>query len=452
MRFEYVILRKLFDDPSSRERLKHLEQFGFQEDILKFIYRSIFVSKLRNVPISPEFYLNFVESKRLKEKTHGKVIEVIGSIFALKSPLESEVEYAIKGLKYEAETRAFCRQLETAAKEVSFGNLESAKRVLYEGKEQLLAYSDSDSRRKSARSMAELRPKTLEGSYSTGFRIIDQIVGGGQRTELWLVAGYVGELKSTFLISIAHNLFLKGKKVLFVSLEMSMDEVKQRLIGQHIAYMGKMVPSSEISSQLFLGINEQYYREAVVDFDSNPVYGDIEIYQPELGASIIDVGRQIETGSRILDAVIIDYAQLLTPLSKSLEHRHSLNDTLRYAKKMALEAYGRKGVFIVSGHQTSSDGRHRAEEKGFYDLAALSESIGAAQIANVVIWSLFTEEMRRRNEIKIGLSKSRNTTTNGSIHFLPVDLSFGLIGKEPIVKSANTVSSDSLDDLISDYS
>ncbi|MEW6558348.1 MAG: DnaB-like helicase C-terminal domain-containing protein [Elusimicrobiota bacterium] len=72
-----------------------------------------------------------------------------------------------------------------------------------------------------------------EGSteLATGFVDIDELIGGIFRQELFVVGAPPGHGKTSFLLSLAYNLIMRNKKVLFVSLEMYKRELFLRLLS-----------------------------------------------------------------------------------------------------------------------------------------------------------------------------------------------------------------------------
>ena len=70
----------------------------------------------------------------------------------------------------------------------------------------------------------------------TGINHLDALLEGGlHKGELCLIAARSGIEKTTFAMHIAGNIAKEGKKVCFISLEMSEDRKSTRLNSSHLA-------------------------------------------------------------------------------------------------------------------------------------------------------------------------------------------------------------------------
>ncbi len=65
----------------------------------------------------------------------------------------------------------------------------------------------------------------------TGFTDLDDLLGGLQKSDLVIVAGRPGMGKTSWLLSAAHNAALAGARVAIFSMEMSNEQIVQRLIS-----------------------------------------------------------------------------------------------------------------------------------------------------------------------------------------------------------------------------
>lgn len=72
--------------------------------------------------------------------------------------------------------------------------------------------------------------KPIEYKAKTGITGIDQAIGGLKGTELVLIIADTGIGKTNLMLNMAHNILKTGKSILFFSLEMSDEELMDRLI------------------------------------------------------------------------------------------------------------------------------------------------------------------------------------------------------------------------------
>jgi replicative DNA helicase len=429
----------MLDDHNCRNKaITLLKREHFLNTAECFIFRAVKkLSEDLSGPITLDVLIEFIETvPKYKEQHRSEVRETIGEIARHGSVLNSDFDFAITGVVYSARQDSYRLSIIRAAEATQAGNLSEVEKIFRQGSTEAQALEVVNDRRQSARQMSDMEFDTLEGRYKCGFKVLDEITGGGRPTELWLWAAYLAEYKSTALMSIAHYNFLQGRSVLFISLEMDRIELQRRLICMHASHLYdestltyRAVEFGDMDYE-----QEEFFKGSVSDFDGNSEYGDIQIWQPPIGVTIDDVGREIDVccNQCDLDIVALDYLQKLAPIRHRGRLREELNETLDKSKRIALEANDRRGVWLVSGYQTSTDGRKNAEKQGYYDVWGLSETIGAGQIANVIAWSLQTDALKQMKEVKVGLAKSRNSPTVGSRHFLVSDPSIGLLSREPV--------------------
>ncbi len=147
------------------------------------------------------------------------------------------------------------------------------------------------------------RPEDIHG-VPTGFIDLDRMLTGLQPSDLLIIAGRPGQGKSGFLLSVAKNAGLTHKKhVAIFSLEMSNEQVVQRLIAQET------------------GIDSQRLRTGKLQEDEWPlfthaieVFGDTQIFLDDTPAitplQLRTKCRRLHMEHRI-DLIIIDYLQLM---------------------------------------------------------------------------------------------------------------------------------------------
>lgn len=147
------------------------------------------------------------------------------------------------------------------------------------------------------------RPEEFHG-VPTGFIDLDKLLSGLQPSDLLIIAGRPGQGKTGFLLSVAKNAALTHKKhVAIFSLEMSNEQVVQRLIAQET------------------GIDSQRLRTGKLAEDEWPlfthaieVFSDTKIFLDDTPAI---TPLQLRTKCRRLhmeynlDLVIVDYLQLM---------------------------------------------------------------------------------------------------------------------------------------------
>lgn len=448
MEVERIILKKIVDDPGSRKKvLGVLVEDHFSEKATKYLYRVISGFPADAV-VTFRMLEDCIARQSIPETAKTFLYRIIGEVAATSAVLSHELDYAISQIIQEAKLTTYANELQRAARYIEQRDVLNVERIIRGLPDDANRLSGRNFRRISARTTRDLVAETDVDRYTTGFKIIDNITGGGRRGELWFWLAAAAELKSTALLSIAHTCCVRGKNVFFASMEMEEDELRGRLLCYHGIHCGKQLYYSETLK------TKEYGAEVRDDFDTNPAYGKLELWQPPIGVTILDAAKEFEIacGEDDYDVFIIDYLQKFAPVTSRFRDRESLNETLDLAKKLALETRNGKRAWVVSGYQASRDGRKKARELGFYTLEALSESIYAEQVPNVVCWSMYTEQMRAKKEAKVGICKARNANTDGATHFLVCDPAIGLLSKEPVSDDTELASQDFLDAIQHEFS
>jgi len=94
--------------------------------------------------------------------------------------------------------------------------------------------------------------KGKRGSFSTGFAGIDEVLKGIKKKRIYIWGGLSEHGKTSFFIALARNFLLQGLKVLYFSLEMSINEILLRLLsGVAKVPNTKMEAPQEMSSDLW---------------------------------------------------------------------------------------------------------------------------------------------------------------------------------------------------------
>jgi len=168
----------------------------------------------------------------------------------------------------------------------------------------------------------------------TGYEDLDKILCGLRGGALYTLAARPGMGKSTLAMNIAETLAVKGKiPVAFFSLEMSEDELNQRMLGSY----------SSINLQRF--INHDYDKEERLRLMKTiatkmPALNQAPIHIcPRTDISInqlrAEARRYVKKGAKL---VIVDYLQLVSGGKGSRGNRVAeVGEISRGLKKMALE-------------------------------------------------------------------------------------------------------------------
>jgi|SRR3972149_1429469 len=435
MNSEVIIIRRMLDDKSSRDKAKTIL---LPEHFISHGYRYLFnfICGLNGVKgaITLTQLKARLDNIPLKDAAREIIYRIFGDLANTGTVLETDFDYALTSISYESRREYLYKQLEYVGEALSRNQIDSAEELLKSissGTSRLAISTESTF---NLRDLSKFEPDKQSTRFRTGITKIDTLTGGGRAGELWLWAAYTGEFKSTALIAILHASLLDKRNVLFASCEMDKDEVQRRLFVKHALYMGIEILFDDVAYRGIPEDKKELFANIKNDLEMNPAYGKLRLWIPNRRATINEVARQLDLSIREIDTeiLILDYIQKIKAERHRKEYHVEVSELLEACKNLAMESKSGKGVWIVSGYQTSRDGRKKAEEKGHYDLWALSGSSGSEQAANVVCWSLYTDKMRKTKEVKIGLAKSRNSSIEGSQHFIAVNPSIGLFSSNPV--------------------
>lgn len=266
----------------------------------------------------------------------------------------------------------------------------------------------------------------------TGINGIDKYSNGLGRGQLMLVGAFTEHGKTTFSLNMAYQAIICGFNTAYISLEMSHDEIKEKMYTLHTCnpifkekykHLRGSVGKVDINGVTFgtLGApEEELYLKAVEDLGEgeNDRYGHFYIWQPEstittisdIEFKLLDIQQQFKANDRDLDFVVIDYLSLLgiDRTDKTNDHNQDLNNTIKATKRLCLTFNNGKGVALLSPFQISRGAfKEASKNEGKYDSTALSNAHEAERSADIVITLWVDEEMRNSGVTKIQNLKNR---------------------------------------------
>lgn len=242
------------------------------------------------------------------------------------------------------------------------------------------------------------RPDDFFG-VPTGFIDLDRLLSGLQPSDLLIIAGRPGQGKTGFLLSVAKNAALIHKKhVAVFSLEMSNEQVVQRLVAQET------------------GIDSQRLRTGKLNEDEWPLFthaievlSDTRLFLDDTPAI---TPLQLRTKCRRLhmeyglDLVVIDYLQLMGGDTRTENRVQEVSYISRNLKVLAREL----NVPVLAAAQLSRAVEQRADKRPV--LSDLRESGSLEQDSDIVMFiyrpDQYEKDTVKQNVAEIIVSKHRN--------------------------------------------
>ena len=249
--------------------------------------------------------------------------------------------------------------------------------------------------------------KDNNGQVSTGWETLDRkLFGGFNKGELNIFAGGSGAGKSLFLANMGVNWVLQGLNVVYLTLELS-----ESLVAMRVDSMLTEIPTREIFKDLD-GV------EMKVRLVSRKA-GAFQIKYMPSGKNANDIRSfvkeyEIKTGRRI-DVLLVDYLDLLMPLSKKVSPS-DLYVKDKFVSEELRNLSMELGIIFVTASQLN---RQSVEEIEF-DHSHIAGGLSKIQTADNVIGIFTSRAMRERGRYQIQLMKTRSSAGIGS----KIDLMF----------------------------
>jgi len=241
-----------------------------------------------------------------------------------------------------------------------------------------------------------------ESFISTGYPWLDQKIGGGLQENgkaLYVFAGETNIGKSVFLANIAVNIANQNKTVLVVSLEMP-----ELIYAKRLSSNITKIPIFRLKGE------QDQLKTGITDFaKKNP---NAKIFIKEFPPSTISplnlsafIKKFLSKGITI-DAIVLDYLNLL--------HSPQGNNSYERVKYVTEKIRALSYIFncpIISATQLNRSGYNESDPS----ISTISESIGLAATADVLLSIFQTDEERELGVIHLGMMKNRFGPNFGNV-------------------------------------
>ena len=242
-------------------------------------------------------------------------------------------------------------------------------------------------------------PGALTG-LPTGFKDLDKMTSGLQPSDLILVAARPSMGKTAFTLNIATYVGLQGHTVAFFSLEMSKEQLMQRMLCSEGGIDSQRLHTGQIT-------DDEWSRlvETADKLNRAPIYID-----DTAGITVMELrskARRLKA-EHGLDLIVIDYLQLMQGRSSkgNDSRQQEISEISRSLKALAREL----NVPLVALSQLSRSVESRQEKRPM--LSDLRESGSLEQDADIVMFlyreDYYDQETERKNITEVIIAKHRN--------------------------------------------
>ena len=206
--------------------------------------------------------------------------------------------------------------------------------------------------------------------YPTGFSDLDKVTTGLNRSDLVIIGARPAMGKTSLALNMARNCAMMGmKKVLFFSLEMTKQQLAQRVLSTEARVESTKMRTGNISA-------EEWTRLA----SATAVLTNCELYFDDTSNLTVTEMKSRVRRLKDVDAVFIDYLQLMKSGTRVESRVQEVSEITRNLKLMAKDLNVPVVVLAQLARTTEARGKsHRPQ------LADLRESGSIEQDADIVL-------------------------------------------------------------------
>ncbi|HUC96253.1 MAG TPA: replicative DNA helicase [Candidatus Saccharimonadales bacterium] len=414
----------LIDEETLADISEHVTQKDFYEKRHSIIYGAMMSLYEKHNPV--DLLTLTDELKRKKE------LDIIGGSAYL-TDLTNYVPTSAHAEAYAelVAQKAIRRRLIKASSDISelgYNEDTSTQELLEKAESELFSVSDQSLKQdivsiesiltESFDRMEELhRNKGSLRGVRTGYRDLDTMTAGLQRSDLIVLASRPAMGKTTLVTNLAYNVATIAKQpVLFFSLEMSKEQLVDRMLADSSGVDAWNIRTGNLSDDDFSKLSE-----AMGELAEAPIYID-----DTPGLSVLEMRTKARRANheQPLGLVIVDYLQLMQGSGRSDGNRvQEVGEISRGLKLIAREL----NVPVIGLSQLSRSVESRSPQ--IPQLADLRESGSIEQDADIVMFiyreAYYNPETERENITDLFIAKHRNGPTGKvELYFDPERLRF----------------------------
>ncbi len=414
----------LIDEEVLADITEHVKAKDFYDKRHAVIYDAMMRLYEKNKPV--DLLTLTDELKRKKE-----IDEIGGSAYL--TELTNYVPTAAHAESYAeiVAQKAVRRRLIKASGEISelgFDEATSTQELLQQAEAELFAVSDQSLKQDltslesiltdSFDRLEELhRNKGQLRGVRTGYRDLDNMTAGLQRSDLIILAARPAMGKTTLVTNLMYNVATIAKQsVLFFSLEMSKEQLVDRMLADASGVDSWNIRTGNLSDEDFGKLSEAMgeMAEAPIFIDDTP------------GLSVLEMRTKARRAAhdQPLGLIIIDYLQLMQGSGRNDGNRvQEVSEISRGLKLIAREL----NVPVIALSQLSRSVENRSPQ--IPQLADLRESGSIEQDADIVMFiyreAYYNPETERENITDLIIAKHRNGPVGKvELYFHPERLRF----------------------------
>ena len=416
METQDVIFHNLFNnDEYSRAVLPYLQTEYFTDSTYKLIFQQYgkFFAKYNVAPTVESFIIDLEHIGNVSQDQYN---EIIARVTSYKDEVLSEYDWLIDSTEQFCSERAIFNAIQASIKIISGEDESSSKGAIPELLQDALAVSFDNSVGHEYINDAGERHDFLhrkEERIPFGIKYMDKVTNGGLPDKtLNVFMAHSGGGKSAFLINYACNAMLAGKKVLYITLELSEERVAERIDSNLLRMSLSEVNKTD---------KEKYV--SLVDSIKDRTTGSIVI--KEYPTASAHVGhfrhliRELKTKKNYVpDIIFVDYLNICASTRAPVG-----SNSYTIVKSIAeeLRGFATENVCPIVSATQSNRGAINASDM---EMSDVSESYGLVSTVDTLFGLISTEELREQGKVLVKQLKNRlSDISQDSKGMLGVDFS-----------------------------
>lgn len=281
--------------------------------------------------------------------------------------------------------------------------------------------------------------RDISDIISTGDELMDEILDGGyEKKTLISYMGPPNAGKSIFLVNEAVRAVKSKKNVVYLSFEMSSLSVIER------AY--KCIFGRPTGFNIEDPVEKIKLQEELTKQKGN--LGDFRVFQFPTGvANTRDIENYLinleKSSGKIFDVVVIDYLNLMGPMSRKRSDNMYLKikEIVESLRALAI----RRNCVVITATQTNRGGKGKdggAYNRNDYGMDDVSESASISHTVDV-LWAIIqTNDDRKDNSYFLKLAKTRNSGGREKIIKFHIDYNTMRLSSDKIITEDNSIHDD----------
>ncbi|MGN0521832.1 MAG: replicative DNA helicase [Eubacterium sp.] len=215
----------------------------------------------------------------------------------------------------------------------------------------------------------------------SGFGMLDKYITGLNKSDLILIGARPAMGKTSFALNLAQNISMNArKKCVFFSLEMTKEQLAERLLSAQAGVESQKLKTGELS-------NDEWVRLG----NAAGQFNDVDLYLDDTSSITVPEIKSRVRRMRNVDCIIIDYLGLISSATKKENRVQEVSEITRNLKMMAKDLNIPVICCAQLSRGTEGHGKNHKPQ-----LADLRESGSIEQDADIVLF-LYREDYYRND-------------------------------------------------------